>query len=95
MAAITTAGLTRRYGNRTAIDALTVDVPVGGVVGLVGPNGSGKSTLIRMLLGLVAPTSGTANVLGRSIEDPASYLSRVGALVECPSFVPALSARAK
>jgi ABC-2 type transport system ATP-binding protein len=93
MEAITTAALTRRYGNRTAIDALTVDVPAGGVVGLVGPNGSGKSTLIRMLLGLVAPTSGTANVLGRSIDDPSSYLSRVGALVESPAFIPALSAR--
>ena len=94
MAAITTAALTRRYGNRTVIDALTVDIPAGGVVGLVGPNGSGKSTLIRMLLGLVAPTSGTAYVLGQSIDDPSSYLSRVGALVESPSFVPALSARA-
>ena len=94
MEALTTDGLTRRFGTRTIVDALTVSVPAGGVVGLVGPNGSGKSTLIRMLLGLVAPSAGTATVLGHSVDDPASYLSRVGALVDSPSFVPALSARA-
>ena len=94
MTAISTFELTRRFGERTAVDALTVEVSAGGVVGLVGPNGSGKSTLIRMLLGLVAPSSGTATVLGQSTRDPSAYLSRVGALVESPSFVPALSARA-
>ncbi|HSK54123.1 MAG TPA: ABC transporter ATP-binding protein [Jiangellales bacterium] len=94
MTVISTSELTRRFGERTAVDALTVEVSAGGVVGLVGPNGSGKSTLIRMLLGLVAPSSGTATVLGQSTRDPAAYLSRVGALVESPSFVPALSARA-
>ena len=52
---ITTEGLTRRFGPVTAVDRLTLDLPGGGVVGLVGPNGSGKSTLIRMLLGLIRP----------------------------------------
>ncbi len=94
MAAITTTALTRRFGPRAAVDDLTVQVPTGGVVGLVGPNGSGKSTLIRMLLGLVRPSDGEASVLGCSISRPGAYLHRVGALVEAPSFVPGLSARA-
>ncbi|NIZ91942.1 ATP-binding cassette domain-containing protein [Kineococcus rubinsiae] len=94
MPAITLDALTRRFGERTAVNALTVDVPQGGVVGLVGPNGSGKSTLLRMLLGLVRPTSGQATVLGHPISAPARYLGRVGALVESPAFVPGLSARA-
>ena len=91
---VTTAGLTRRFGSLTAVDGLTLDLPTGGVVGLVGPNGSGKSTLIRMLLGLIAPTSGGAKVLGRSIASPRAYAGSVGALVESPGFVPSLSARA-
>ena len=69
---ITTQSLTRRFGTLTAVDTLDLDLPAGGVIGLVGPNGSGKSTLIRMLLGLVAPTSGSADVLGGSITDPRS-----------------------
>jgi len=92
--AITTEVLTRRFGTLTAVDELDLDLPVGGVVGLVGPNGSGKSTLIRMLLGLVAPTSGSATVLGHSIDDPTAYAAQVGALIENPAFVPGLSARA-
>ncbi len=91
---ITTHALTRRFGDLTAVDALDLRLPTGGVVGLVGPNGSGKSTLIRMLLGLVSPTSGTATVLGDDIADPRRYAGRVGALIESPAFVPALSARA-
>jgi len=66
MNVIRTAELTRRFGSLTAVDGLTLDLPAGGVIGLVGPNGSGKSTLIRMLLGLIHPTSGTAEVLGES-----------------------------
>jgi ABC-2 type transport system ATP-binding protein len=91
---ITTQSLTRRFGTLTAVDTLDLDLPAGGVIGLVGPNGSGKSTLIRMLLGLVAPTSGSADVLGGSISDPRQYAGRVGALIENPAFVPGLSARA-
>jgi ABC-2 type transport system ATP-binding protein len=93
MASITTTELTRRFGPVVAVDRLTLELPDSGVVGLVGPNGSGKSTLIRMLLGLVRPTSGTAQVLGSSIATPARYADHVGALVEGPAFVPALSAR--
>ena len=77
-----------------AVDSLTLDVPRGGVIGLVGPNGSGKSTLIRMLLGLVSPSGGTAAVLDRPITNPRAYAGEVGALIESPAFVPGLSARA-
>jgi ABC-2 type transport system ATP-binding protein len=66
---------------------------VGVVSGFVGPNGAGKTTTIQLLLGLCRPTSGTAQVLGRPISDPASYLGRVGALIEAPSFYPSLSGR--
>ena len=63
MALISTSDLTKRYGNSvTALDGLTVDIEPG-IVGLVGSNGAGKSTLIKILLGLIAPTSGTATVL--------------------------------
>lgn len=93
MGSMTTEGLSRRFGKVTAVNALTLDVPEGGVVGLVGPNGSGKSTLIRMLLGLIRPTSGTATVLGGDIGHPSRYAGEVGALIESPAFVPALSAR--
>ncbi len=91
---IQTRGLGRTFGTLVAVDDLTLDLPSGGVVGLVGPNGSGKSTLIRMLLGLVAPTTGSATVLGGSIRQPQTYAPRVGALVEGPAFVPGLSAQA-
>ncbi|MGU3435894.1 ABC transporter ATP-binding protein [Actinomycetes bacterium M1A6_2h] len=91
---VSTDGLTRKFGTLRAIDSLSLDLPDGGVIGLVGPNGSGKSTLIRMLLGLIAPTSGSAHVLGDSIETPRLYSGKVGALIEAPAFVPALSARA-
>ncbi len=63
---IETAGLTRRFGDVTALDDLTLAVPPG-ITGLVGANGAGKSTLIRILLGLLPPTSGTARVLGYDV----------------------------
>jgi ABC-2 type transport system ATP-binding protein len=94
MSVVTTTNLTRRFGPITALDRLTVELPAIGVIGLVGPNGSGKSTLIRILLGLIRPTSGSASVLGSAISSPAHYASRVGVLVESPAFIPSLSARA-
>lgn len=86
-------GLTKRFGNRTAVSGLSIDVPEGVVAGFVGPNGAGKSTTLRILLGLVRPTSGAGTVLGRPIDAPASYLARVGGLIEGPAFHPALSGR--
>ena len=74
-----------------AVDHLDLDVPKGVVAGFVGPNGAGKTTTMAMILGLVAPTSGTGTVLGHSIDDPGSYLGRVGALIESPAFYPSLS----
>jgi ABC-2 type transport system ATP-binding protein len=94
MSVVTTTDLTRRFGPITALDRLTVELPAAGVIGLVGPNGSGKSTLIRILLGLIRPTSGSASVLGSATSSPARYASRVGVLVESPAYVPGLSARA-
>ncbi len=90
---VSTQSLRRDFGKVTAVHDLTLDIPRGGVIGLVGPNGSGKSTLIRLLLGLIRPTRGTAQVLSGPIDNPSSYVSRVGALIENPAFVPSLSAR--
>jgi ABC-2 type transport system ATP-binding protein len=92
MTAITAEGLTRRFGELIAIDNLTFDIPSGGVVGFVGPNGSGKSTTIRVLLGLIAASDGSGTVLGAPIEHPERFAGRVGALIEGPTFVGALSA---
>ena len=93
MQSVTPHALRRDFGHLRAVDDLDLDLPSGGVIALVGPNGSGKSTLIRMILGLIRPTSGEATVLGRSIHDPSQYAADVGALIESPAFVPALSAR--
>ncbi|MCU1455410.1 MAG: transporter related protein [Acidimicrobiales bacterium] len=89
--AVAVTGLTKRYGARTVVDDLDVEVPAGVVAGFVGPNGAGKTTTMSMLLGLVRPTAGTGTVLGASIEEPASYLHDVGALIESPAFYPSLS----
>jgi ABC-2 type transport system ATP-binding protein len=91
--AIRLDNLTKIYGARKAVDGLSFGVRPGAICGFVGPNGAGKTTTIRMLLGLITPTSGTATVLGHSISEPASYLSRVGAMIEGPAFYPSLSAR--
>ncbi len=89
--ALSLRGLTKRYGDRVAVDGLTIDVPAGVVAGFVGPNGAGKTTTMAMLLGLVAPSDGDGSVLGAPLSRPADYLGRVGALIEGPAFYPALS----
>ena len=91
--AIELQGLTKRFGSFTAVNDLSVGIERGGVVGLLGPNGAGKSTTIRMLLGLIAPTSGSGRVLGHDVTRPSAYMHRVGALVEAPVFYPKLSGR--
>src|SRR5919202_3003316 len=90
---IETHNLTKRYGSRVlAVDELNLAVRRGEVYGFLGPNGAGKTTTLRMLLGLVKPTSGTAKVLGEELGAPTG-LARVGALVESPTFYPYLSGR--
>ena len=91
--AVRTAGLTKRFGDRVVVEDLALALPSGSVCGFVGPNGAGKTTTIRMLLGLVRPTSGTGTILGGELSEPASYLSKVGALIESPAFYPQLSGR--
>jgi ABC-2 type transport system ATP-binding protein len=89
--ALSVTGLTKRYGARTVVDDLDIELPSGVVAGFVGPNGAGKTTTMAMLLGLVRPSAGTGTVLGASIDEPAAYLPRVGALIESPAFYPSLS----
>lgn len=92
---IRTHALTKRYrGGQLAVDRLDLTVPEGSVFGFLGPNGSGKTTTIRMLLGLIEPTSGTAHVLGRPVPRAArTVLPQVGALIEGPALYGFLSGR--
>jgi ABC-type multidrug transport system ATPase subunit len=88
---IETSELSKRYGEQiVAVDKLTMRVRRGEVYGFLGPNGAGKTTTLRMLLGLVRPTSGSALVLGAPPGSPES-LARAGALIESPTFYPFLS----
>ncbi len=90
---VETANLTKRYGQRImAVDDLNLTVRRGEVYGFLGPNGAGKTTTLRMLLGLIRPSSGEAQVLGEHPGAP-SGLTRIGALVESPTFYPYLSGR--
>jgi ABC-2 type transport system ATP-binding protein len=94
--AVTTRGLTKRFrGGQLAVDGLDMVVPRRSVYGFLGPNGSGKTTTIRMLLGLVFPTSGSHELLGAAMPAGAArVLPRVGSLVEGPAFYTQLSGRA-
>jgi ABC-2 type transport system ATP-binding protein len=89
---VATDRLTKRYGDRLALDSVSLTVRRGEVYGFLGPNGAGKTTTLRMLLGLVRPTSGAALVLGAA---PGSRpaVTGTGALVEGPGFYPYLSGR--
>ncbi|WP_055590600.1 ABC transporter ATP-binding protein [Peterkaempfera griseoplana] len=94
-AVIRTRGLTKRFrGGQLAVDGLDLTVPRGSVFGFLGPNGSGKTTTIRMLMGLIAPTSGTATVLEAPMpQSVTAVLPRVGALIEGPALYGFLSGR--
>lgn len=90
---VETRDLTKKYGPRiVAVDSVDLTVRRGEVYGFLGPNGAGKTTTLRMLLGLIRPSSGEARVLGRPPGHPES-LSRIGSLVESPAFYPYLSGR--
>ncbi|ACU75380.1 ABC transporter related [Catenulispora acidiphila DSM 44928] len=86
-------GLTKRYGDKLAVDGLSFTVRPGMVTGFLGPNGAGKSTTMRMILGLDVPTSGTVTVNGRSYAEHARPLHEVGALLEARAVHPGRSAR--
>ena len=88
MAAIELHGLTKRFGAVTAVDDLTLELGAGTVTGLLGPNGAGKTTTLRMLLGLVAPTAGTATFDGSRYVDLHEPAREVGAVLEASSFHP-------
>jgi ABC-2 type transport system ATP-binding protein len=89
--ALDVADLSKKYGDRMALSHANFEVPMGSICGFVGPNGSGKTTTIRMLLGLITPTTGSGHVLGESITQPEKYLPLVGAMIEGPAFYPALT----
>jgi ABC-2 type transport system ATP-binding protein len=89
---VETQGLTKRYGDRLAVDSVGMTVRRGEVYGFLGPNGAGKTTTLRMMLGLVRPTAGSASILGEPAGRP-DVTRRVGALVEGPGFFPYLSGR--
>ena len=92
---IRTRALTKRYGDLRAVDAVNLEVSTGDVYGFLGANGSGKTTTVRMLLGLVLPTSGEAEVLGRPMPTARrSVLPHIGSLVESPAAYPHLSGSA-
>ncbi len=77
------AQLTRRFGEKTALDSVSLSLPRGAVYGLVGANGAGKTTLIRHILGLLKPDNGSVRVFGLDpVEDPVGVLSRIGYLSE-------------
>jgi ABC-2 type transport system ATP-binding protein len=85
--AVRTRGLTRRFGDQVAVDAVDLEVPRGAVYGFLGPNGCGKTTTIRMLLGLLSADAGDIELLGQSMPGELdAVLPRVGALIEGPAF---------
>jgi ABC-2 type transport system ATP-binding protein len=87
------SGLTKRFGTTVAVDDLTASISEGRVTGFLGPNGAGKTTALRVLLGLVAPTSGTATVGGRRYAELTDPARKVGTLLEATGFHPSRKAR--
>jgi len=89
---VQTQELTKKYGDRLAVDRVSMTVRRGEVYGFLGPNGAGKTTTLRMMLGLIRATSGSASVLGQPAGEP-GVTERIGALIEGPGFYPFLSGR--
>src|SRR5271170_6607940 len=90
-AALAASGLGKQYGRRWALSDCTLDIPQGRVVGLVGPNGAGKTTLLQLAVGLLRPTAGTIEVLGRPPSDDARQLGQVGFVAQDTPVYSALS----
>src|SRR5487761_1251454 len=93
MSAIEVSGLTKRFGPVLAVDGLSFAVEGGTVLGFLGPNGAGKTTTMRMLLGLVEPSAGTATIDGQSYHQLTDPLRHVGAVLEASGFYPSRTAR--
>ncbi|HEX8943746.1 MAG TPA: ABC transporter ATP-binding protein [Gemmatimonadaceae bacterium] len=92
--AIETRGLTHRFGSRTVLESLDLEVPHGSICGFLGPNGAGKTTTIRLLLGLISPSEGQIFIDGaRQTRDETELRKSIGALVETPSVYPHLTGR--
>ncbi|HEX7022391.1 MAG TPA: ATP-binding cassette domain-containing protein [Trueperaceae bacterium] len=92
MPAISANQLSKRYGRKAAVDDVSFTIEQGEIVGFLGPNGAGKTTTLRMLAGLIFPTSGKAEILGAPVPGPT--LAEVGTMIEEPSFYPYMSGRA-
>jgi ABC-2 type transport system ATP-binding protein len=90
---ITLTGLTKRYGDKTAVDGLTVEITPGLVTGFLGPNGAGKSTTMRLILGLDRPTAGRALVNGKQYAEHRHPVREIGALLDATAVHPRRSAR--
>jgi ABC-2 type transport system ATP-binding protein len=89
---ISLQGLTKRFGTQTAVDALSFEIPAGQIVGFLGPNGAGKSTTLKMLTGMIAPTSGTARVAGFDLQSQTLEVKRhVGFVPESGAVFESLS----
>jgi ABC-2 type transport system ATP-binding protein len=93
LAAIEFVGLVKRYGKVTSVNNLSATVAEGKITGLLGPNGAGKSTALRCLLGLAAPTSGSAKILGRPYQELMNPLSQIGAVLDSRGFHGGLTGR--
>ena len=88
-------GLTRHFGSRIAVDSVTFTADTGEVLGFLGPNGAGKSTTMKMIVGFLSPTRGTARVLGRDVlQDPLGVKAAVGYLPEGAPAYPDMTPRA-
>ena len=89
--AIVAHSLTKRYGRIAAVDDVSFEIAAGEIVGFLGPNGAGKTTTLRMLAGLIRPSRGSGEVLGRRVPGPS--LREVGTMIEEPSFYPYMTGR--
>jgi ABC-2 type transport system ATP-binding protein len=92
-AVVSVEHLTKRFGELVAVDGLTFSLHAGTITGFLGPNGAGKTTTLRMLLGLVRPTSGTARIFGQQYREHPETARRVGAVLEAADFHPGRSGR--
>lgn len=87
-------GLSKQYGQRMAVNNLSLDIHKGDIFGFLGPNGAGKTTTIRMVLGLITPTAGSIQILGQDLlQNRTRVLPRVGALIETPALYLYMSGR--